>query len=190
MPHGHSWNLQEWLRALGIKRADQPDVAQIVQPVEIVGDHSGFTSQILPPMAWMGGTRGGVALVYSGCQLVSRAAGGTYIRILIITQKANAEFGFHIAAAPSVMANGVAAMTVSDFGSTPTTSRLQLGTFAALPSPAATTPKLTPQFGGVQISDLCLIPPGSVFEAWNAVAGNDMHIALLFEDCPAIAGAR
>ncbi|GAI95592.1 unnamed protein product, partial [marine sediment metagenome] len=128
MPVGHSWNLMEWARALGIRRADQPDVSHIVQPVSIVGDHSGFTSQILPPMAWLGGIRTAVAAVFSTFQLTSRAPGGTYVRILEAHVGAAKTSQWRIGPTVTTLANVVANLEKYDFGGSPTQSICVMGT--------------------------------------------------------------
>lgn len=182
----HSWNLGSWLNALGVRRSDQPDLIHAVQPVEILGDHSGFSSQILPPMAWMGGQRTGAgAGTYSGMQLLSRAPGGTYIRNLHLSAGSNAMMRFHITATPAAMANIVGGLSISEMGNTPTISRVQLGTFAAVPGGVTTSPAVYVPSFAFQIVDAAYIPPGMVFECWDTIENVSFLCATFFEDCPA-----
>jgi hypothetical protein len=176
--------------ALGIRRRDQPDVTHLVQPVEIVGDHSGFSSQVLPPIAWMGGTRSGVALVYSGLQITSRAPGGTYLRWVEVASTTTTHMFFEIKPTSDTLANQVPSLEVSDMGSAPVTSRLLMGTYAATPSSNDVNPRLYVPSSGEAIPDLGFIPPGYTFQLWMSAADTNLYAAVMFEDCPAQNAAR
>jgi hypothetical protein len=186
----HSWNLLEWMRALGLKRKEQPDLMHVVQPVEIVGDHSGFSSQLLPPMAWMGGGVGAVVAVYGGIRLVSRAPGGTYIRYLELYTGAGSHIQFEIVETGDTMANLVANMEVSDMGNTPTVSRMEFGTWAALPALGTVAPRFQALASGHVMYDVAYVPPGYTFQLWNITANVLLRGCMMFEDCPAQLAAR
>jgi len=181
----HSWNLSGWMHNLGLKRSDQPDLIHAVQPVEIVGDHSGFTSQILPPMAWMGGRVNSVAGTYGCLALTSAAAGGTYLRALSFTIGANNAFAWAVQSTVPAIANQVANMVVSDMGSQPTVSRLIMGTFAALPHSAIVAPRVYAGTNGLHFSDVAYIPPGFTFYLYSVILAKTVDAAVMFEDCPA-----
>ena len=186
----HSWNLSEWLDVLGLRRADQPDVIHGIQPVEIIGDHSGFSAQILPPMAWMGGTRAGVAGAKSILSLTSRAAGGTYVRLLNVTVEAATNIRWRITTSPYTYLNAVANLVKSEMGSSATVSSIILATTV---STVATTTVPTSEFASTAeklFHDFAYIPTGSTLELWNATNQQGLYIACMFEDCPAQPSAQ
>jgi hypothetical protein len=181
------------MRALGIRRKEQPDLVHLVQPVEIVGDHSGFSSQVLPPMAYMGGQRGAVAGVYSGMQFTSSAPGGSYIRTLIFGQGANALYNFTLVDTPSANANVVGGLRVLDIGSEPTVSRAVLCTMAAPGGGVAANQCPRIMIAGAQsmvLSDFIYVPAGQTLEFWDATVQKLFGLGVLFEDCPAQRAAR
>lgn len=180
----HSWNFSEWLDALGLRRRDQPDLIHGVQPVEIVGDHSAFTSQIHPPMAWVGGMRAGVAGTYSGFQFESRSPGGTYIRWLDLSLSTGSYMRHHLPAAPAAMANTIACAT-QEFGGGNTVSQFTLGTFAVAPATTAVPQAEISSSPGRSWQDFVYLSPGQTLECWISAVNLDLLVGLMFEDCPA-----
>jgi len=187
-----TWNLWKWLDAMGIDRPEAPELIPGVQPVVLLGDQSGFTSQILPPMAYMGGERPAIAAVFSGLQLTSRAPGGTYIRVLGLAIAVAGYVKFHITAAPATVANQIAALVKSDMGNAPTQSTLVIGTYAAEPVATETVPMISvpaaAAAGTWLMQDGFYVPPGSTFELWRQTANTAFSGFVMFEDCPALAG--
>jgi len=177
------WNFSEWMNRLGLQRQAQPELIYGVQPVVIMGDQSALVSPVLPPMAWWGGRRAGVAAVFSAIQITSAAAGGTFIRQLLLTGAAS-QVRWRITTTPTAMANLIAAVPF-DMAPDPTVTVPILGTFAA--QPATNLVPLVDIIGSgtTFLHEAFYLQPGTTLEAWVTVANTALEPAMLFEDLPA-----
>lgn len=181
----HAWNLAEWVHNLGLKRKDQPEFVYGVQPVTILGDQSGWTSPILPPMAWTGAQSiAGGAGTYGCLSLTSRAPGGTFVRCLEWLTVDGGFTGFTIDNAPVAMANLTANPYRYDVGQQPTVSVFQMGTIA-VPKYGGNGPIFQNASGATRFVDFCYLPSGWTLQMWQMVPNQVQGCAILFEDCPA-----
>jgi len=187
----HSWNLFEWMEALGQKRPDQPDLVHAIQPVTIVGDQSAHTAPILAPMAWMGGSRTAVAGAYGCIALTSTAPGGTFIRELSWTASAAGQVRWLLNQSPAAMLNLVANLVRQDMGQLPTSSLVRIGTIAAEPATTTIGRYDTVNVGQTRFGpDWWYVPPGWTFQLWFTTVNVTIDPSILFEDCPAQPMAR
>lgn len=180
----HSWNLFQWMAALGIKRREQPEIVGVVQPVEIVGDHSAFASPLLIPSAWAGGTRAAFIGAFPCLQITSRAPGGTAVRDLTVAAAADGDWGFWISNTPVAFAN-VVVPAVSDMAPDPTTSEVRLGTLAAVPVGNHSIMHFAALLLNRAFVDSIYIRPGYTFQLWGPIVNQAFSAAVYFEDFPA-----
>lgn len=183
MAYQHFWNLSRWIDALGIKNATTPSVVQALQPTIHMGDHSGFTAQLVPPSAAMGGESPAVVAVRSGAQLISRAPGGTLVKYFEASVSAATRIGWTLDAG-FAMANPVANLIKSDFGNEPTLSTLEMGTYAGLTNAVKYRPNFF--FGNNQRHDWgsarLYIPPGTAFYCWNDTVNTAISFSIVYQD--------
>jgi len=107
-PSGKFWNLDEWLRRLGLARTESPEFIPGIQPVAILGDQTELTTPILVPRAVIGGRFVGGLLTFGAFAWRSLSPGGCFIRALIGCDPAGADqFNISISATPAVLANTV-----------------------------------------------------------------------------------
>lgn len=180
----HSWNLSEWIDALGLRRPDQPDLIYAVQPVEIVGNHSAFAAPLLPPTAWSGGSRAAVAATYAGFQFTSLAPGGAFVREVHSRCAGAGPFRWLISQTPATMANVVTPI-VNEMGDTPTSCAFRIGTFAAEPAGGATNWGMTnTTLVDVLLLNSFYIPPGSTLEYWFGIVNQAVDFSIRWEERP------
>jgi len=178
----HSWNFQEWLDALGLRRDDQPEIIHAVQPVEVVGDHTAHTAPLIAPTALAGGQRTAIALGYSAIELTSKAPGGTFLERISI-DAATLTLRCALNASPGVMANLVA-LTKFEMGITPTLSTPRLGSLAAEPvaGPGNWFLKSSNLITTI-IDDVVYVPPGHTFQLWISQVNQVLNVGIRFRDC-------
>jgi len=177
------WNFSEWMNRLGLLRQAQPELIYGVQPVVVMGDQSALVSPVLPPMAWAGGRRSGIAAVFSCLSLTSVAAGGTFIRTLMVGG-ANKIMRFQLTNAPAAKANLVA-LAAFDMAPDPVVSVPLLGTLAAQPGGGDVPVFDVAGTGSTFIIDGFYIEPGRTLEMWVNGANLDLEFAMQYEDLPA-----
>lgn len=191
MPAGHSWNLTEWMSALGIRRKEQPEVVYAVQPVELMGDHSAFTAPLLAPTAWVGGARTPAAGSHACCQLTSRAPGGTFVRLFSVSSVV-ARLNWAISLAPPTLNNSVAGLVTIDMAPDPVVSLWDVGDIlaAALPHTTAQGPEMRQTANLNQwLVEPFYVRPGYTLSVWCGTAATATNFSCLFEDNPAQRGA-
>jgi len=183
-----SWNLFKWLDAVGVERADQPDLIHGVQPVVVLGDHSAQTSPILPPTAWAGGSRGAIAGAYGCLEFTSRASGGSYLRQITGHCGVSNPWRMLINQSPGTLAN-VVTPAKQEMAPVSTVSQPRIGTLAAEPlgSPTCWFDNNTNLAPSVW-TDAFFIAPGSTLQLWYGAANNAVSFAVLWEDCEAARG--
>jgi len=179
------WNFSHWMNRLGLNRQDQPELIYGVQPVVIMGDQSALVSPVLPPMAWAGGRRSGIVAVFGCVQLTSRAAGGTFVRILHLQGGANIN-RWSINTTPAAISNTIA-LVAQNMSADPVVSLPVLGTLAAQPFTTTVPSMENPGTGTSVIQEGFYIRPGFTLQIWTSSADNDFDPAMLYEDLPATA---
>ncbi len=177
------WNFSQWMNALGMKRPDEPEIVHAVQPVVMMGDHSALVSPVLPAMAWQGGRRSAIALVFSAFQLTSLSGGGTFVRQLIFSGSA-AIYRFQLTTAPGALAN-VQALAIYDMAPDATVSRCALGTLAADPGDNGDPLFDVLATGNTFIVDGFYLQPGATLQVVNSAPNVDLQFACQFEDLAA-----
>ncbi len=178
------WNFSEWMNRLGLQRQAQPELIYGVQPVVVMGDQSALVSPVLPPMAWQGARRSAVAAPFSAFDFTSRAAGGTFIRQLIMSCDVSMQVRWQINTAPVAMLDLVVPL-VFDMAPDPTVSRLRLGTIVAQPA-TQTVPTVDVLSGGnTFLLDGFYLQPGTTLQGWTAAVNRDLVVNVQFEDLPA-----
>jgi len=193
MPVGHTWNLSEWMRYLGIHRKDQPDVTHLIQPVTIVGDHSALAAPLLAPTAVAGATRAAVAGTHPAMQLTCRAAGGTAVRTIYVYNLTgtSALNRVRLSNTPGTLAN-VVTPTPLNQGADNVLSLFRIGTLAAEPGTPAELPAIKT---GAMTADILVpfpifVPPGQTLEVWGSVVNQAIHWSIEFDEFPAQLGPR
>lgn len=85
MPRAEGLNLSTWIRRLwGPLSTGEPEVIQNIQPVLVIGDHSGLVS----PLYTAEGHAQALQPFSAGmscCEVLSKAAGGTRVRVTVAT---------------------------------------------------------------------------------------------------------
>lgn len=75
---GNFWNLEDWLRRLGLE-TESPPLLPGVQPVVLLGDHSEVTSPLQAPTALLGGRFTAAVATHSSFAWRTLSPGGCFI---------------------------------------------------------------------------------------------------------------
>jgi len=106
------FNLAEWVRRLGWKRADEPNVTYDVQPVLVLGDQSALTPRYQGPGAVLGGSQASTAGQHSLLRWNANSAGGMIVHGFEAT--AVGGFNWGIVTGVSVFDTGPVAMNTGN----------------------------------------------------------------------------
>lgn len=90
---GNFWNLDEWLRRLGLS-SDSPPLLPGVQPVVVLGDHSEVTSPLQAPTAMIGGRFSAGGGTRSSLVWKCNSPGGCYV--LGVSFRNDSGLGLHV----------------------------------------------------------------------------------------------
>lgn len=83
-----TFNTSWWARQMGFKQPE-PSLRQPVQPVVVLGDHSGLTPQYQAPTYFGGGTIAAVVGEFGVIVINSMAPGGSIFRLMTLTIAGN-----------------------------------------------------------------------------------------------------
>lgn len=180
------WNFSGWMNALGLKRADQPELIYGVQPVVVMGDQSAQVSPILAPVAWEGGFAAAILARNTALSLSSKSGGGLFVRQVVVSSTAVTACRFRIVEGPGETMLNLVATVVQNMAPDPVVSTVQFGTVAAAPT------SVFPSFEVLGSGDSILVDPFYVREGFTVelviqTQNLSATMSILWEELPAAA---
>lgn len=176
--------LTEWLNRLGVKRPGwAPEMAEMIQPVQVVSDASSLTSPLLPPTALAGGEILAAALRFSAFEFQSRAPGGCFVRTLRLTANAATTIALVVRSTPLTF---VTLVTPTRYALTPTlpatTSVLRIGDVAALSTLSSDPSFLQPTNAQHVFDDAFYLPPGQFLIGEQKTAAFYIAMSMVWQE--------
>lgn len=183
----HTLNLTPWLKALGIKVQDDPELVPSVQPVQVISDASGLVHPVLPPISWFGGYVTPVAGQYQGLQVHALAEGGCNIRYLAARPANQNWLTFNITAS-NIYAGYATAINEVRMGPSALVSTVKKGE-----SPTQVNSSNYPMWYAAnnaprELPDLIYVPHGYWFTLQVDIVNVGLDFAMVVQDCPASEG--
>jgi len=181
---GYLWNLNEWMKRLGLNRQDQPPIAYGIQPTLNMGDASALTTPLLPPLAWSGGQSGNQGAQFSGFSVRSLAPGGSFLRSVRATVGvATNAWTWTVGEARHVYTSGEVAFPLRQMGPEDCTAEVRGGRSTPALGQATRPNSVNNQNMTLFIDEFYLNPGAEMYIEFNA-ANFNCNFAVLIQDVP------
>jgi len=164
-------------------QGEQPPLRFDVQPVQIVGDASALSSPLLAPIAWFGSSLNVTPGNFGTFAIRSNARGGSFVVSLRATAAANVEWVWRVNEVRTAIP-GEFGLTAQNMTPEEVTAEVRIGQPAvALGTFNNPNIQANRQFFSV---DEFYLRPGNELLVQNQTANDDVALAVLIQDVPAM----
>lgn len=164
-----------------------PEVAGLIQPVQLVGDATLLTAPLLPPSASFGGTTGTFAGQFSAVHVIGSGPGGCAVRHANFQIAALATVAWRVQPLPAPAISASIA-PARNFGPKNVQTRVEHG-FGAATLGVDDCQFFVFTAGNIFMDDVWFVPPGFVLVFEVETANNALIFSLIIQDLAAIADA-